>query len=278
MSKIGKVFPVCGSNIALEEESIDGVSAVEICPKSGTQWKSSENEQNPDISLQNTPSQEKSSVKNKKRRPSLWQYFVWSVTKKFVDCSGRASRREFWGTMLFLTIFILFVQGYTSLLATYYIDLGFGWSGFWVLQLDDIIYYVIFFSLCMRRIHDLGHKGKILGTLMIISRVLGLCIDSFFTKTYDIYYFTPSLKEVQVEYLWFVYSPEVALFAICSMWIVYCLGAALNILFLVFGCIKGQTGINEFGPDPLEQDSYLIPDVSKEADDYEGKGSSQLVK
>ena len=80
-----------------------------------------------------------------------------------------------------------------------------------------------------------------------------------------------------MEYLWFVYSPEVALFVICSMWIVYCLGAALNILFLVFGCIKGQTGINEFGPDPLEQDSYLIPDVSKEADDYEGREAANLL-
>ena len=53
------------------------------------------------------------------------------------------------------------------------------------------------------------------------------------------------------------------------MWIVYCLGAALNILFLVFGCIKGQTGINEFGPDPLEQDIYLVPDVPETADDHE---------
>ncbi len=44
MSKIGKVFPVCGNNIAVEEESIDRESAAEICPKCGAQWKSSENE------------------------------------------------------------------------------------------------------------------------------------------------------------------------------------------------------------------------------------------
>ena len=124
MSKIEKVCPVCGSNIALEEESIDGASAAEICPKSGAQWKSSESEENPDISRQDSALQEKKLAKNKKRRPSLIEYFVRSVIKKFADCSGRASRREFWGTQIYLTFFLLILAFFVASVAFFIASVG----------------------------------------------------------------------------------------------------------------------------------------------------------
>lgn len=44
---------------------------------------------------------------NAPTRPSLWQNFILCLTKKYIDFSGTASRREFWGFYLFLFIFTL---------------------------------------------------------------------------------------------------------------------------------------------------------------------------
>ena len=164
MSKIEKVCPVCGSNIALEEESIDGASAAEICPKSGAQWKSSESEENPDISRQDSALQEKKLAKNKKRRPSLIEYFVRSVIKKFADCSGRASRREFWGTQIYLTFFvqaIVFFLGIASLILP---DLLYSL----LFILCSLVFFIPDFSVCIRRIHDLNLRGTFYGALLIL--------------------------------------------------------------------------------------------------------------
>ena len=43
----------------------------------------------------------------------------------------------------------------------------------------------------------------------------------------------------------------------------------ISVVSIIIGCIKGKAGANEFGPDPLEQDIYLVPDVPETADDHE---------
>ena len=83
---------------------------------------------------------------------AIFEYFKEGVTLKYMDFSGRARRREYWGYMLFQAI-IAFVAGFID-------DL---------LDLHSILSLIVSLALLLpglaisvRRLHDLGKDWKYL--------------------------------------------------------------------------------------------------------------------
>ncbi|WP_292587044.1 DUF805 domain-containing protein, partial [Mesorhizobium sp.] len=92
----------------------------------------------------------------------LWDYFWRGLTTNYVDFSGRARRKEFWGFCLFWTIGLAVIVG-----VGLSVDLGSG-----IEQGDDlpivmiclvVLYILLTFlpwvALLVRRLHDLGLTG-----------------------------------------------------------------------------------------------------------------------
>ena len=150
---------------------------------------------------------------------SLWQYFVDAFLKKYSDWTGRACRKEFWGYILFLIIFsavIGFLVGYFC---------GFGLIFQICSSIWGVLSFMPWFSLLIRRMHDLGKSGKIIGAILITLNVIGLLV-SIMTLTDS----TPSNLQS------FIGTANLI----------------LGIVILIIGCIKGQSGENQYGPDPLQ--------------------------
>ena len=121
------------------------------------------------------------------QQKSLFTYWLECFTKHYVDFSGRARRREYWGTLLFnaliqavLTIILSFVD--TILFSSIEINGEATFSPLFFLLLDTpiYIYLLIWFlpglAVSVRRLHDIGKSGwnvlwggiPIVGTIMLI--------------------------------------------------------------------------------------------------------------
>ena len=117
----------------------------------------------------------------------LFTYWLECFTKHYVDFSGRARRREYWGTMLFnvliqagLNIILSIVA--TILLSSIKINGEATFSPLFFLLLDTpiYIYSLIWFlpglAVAVRRLHDIGKSGwnllwillPIVGAIMLI--------------------------------------------------------------------------------------------------------------
>ena len=104
----------------------------------------------------------------------------------------------------------------------------------------------------MRRIHDLSLRGTFYGALLIIDFILPLLGGPI----------EEMAKTTSRDSLLFVTALIVWLVIVIVMIIT-------SVVSIIIACIKGKAGANEFGPDPLEQDIYLVPDVPETADDHE---------
>ena len=121
------------------------------------------------------------------QQKSLFTYWLECFTKHYADFSGRARRREYWGTVLFnvliqavLTIILSFVC--TILFSSIEINGEVTFSPLFFLLLDTPIYiYLLIWLLpglavAVRRLHDIGKSGwnllwillPIVGAIMLI--------------------------------------------------------------------------------------------------------------
>lgn len=98
-----------------------------------------------------------SSNSNKNGQLSLFALFLETLTKRYAQFSGRASRREFWGFALFSAlaeVAILFVAGIML-----EIDEGLSIvlvNLYWIFV---IALYIPSLSVSVRRLHDIGKSG-----------------------------------------------------------------------------------------------------------------------
>ena len=112
----------------------------------------------------------------------LFTYWLECFTKHYVDFSGRARRREYWGTMLFnvliqagLNIILSIVA--TILLSSIKINGEATFSPLFFLLLDTPIYiYSLIWLLpglavAVRRLHDIGKSG--LNVLWVFLPIIG---------------------------------------------------------------------------------------------------------
>lgn len=171
------------------------------------------------------------------------KYFI-KCWKHYADFKGRARRKEYWMFLLFnyiISTIIGFVY-YTGVMfqflslktssdVTY--DLatdGFFFGSGWVLAVFCIaIAYCLavltpMLAVIVRRLHDIGRKGTWLLLLLVP------------IPLYCIFYFCMfSLVAVIILGI---------LMMICSL--------GITILYIVLGCIDGQKGENQYGPNPKE--------------------------
>lgn len=126
---------------------------------------------------------------NYQKRRSLWQEFVYCVTKKFSNSSGRARRREFWGFVLFSYLtFILFLAiafAISSLIFTKE-EMGNHPISIALLMLPILYYFSLFIpgiSVAIRRLHDTDRRGTwllifFIPTIGLIALFVIMLLDS----------------------------------------------------------------------------------------------------
>lgn len=101
-----------------------------------------------------------SSTGNKNGQLSLFTLFLETLTKRYAQFSGRASRREFWGFTLFTVVTVLAIP----FIAEIMFEINEGLEGlvgivvylYWIFV---IALYIPSLSVSVRRLHDTGKSG-----------------------------------------------------------------------------------------------------------------------
>ena len=94
---------------------------------------------------------------------SLWQYFIYCITKKYASFKGRAPRSEYWGFTLYtilLSCLLGFLGGLSGLLE-YLLVVG---------ALLPFVFVLPSFAVTVRRFHDCNKSGK----WLLVSFALGI--------------------------------------------------------------------------------------------------------
>jgi uncharacterized membrane protein YhaH (DUF805 family) len=80
---------------------------------------------------------------------------IQCITKKYVEFSSRASRKEFWLFILFYLIFSIILGFIDGIVGTYNVETGYGvFSGIFIL-----VTLVPYLAVCVRRLHDTDRSG-----------------------------------------------------------------------------------------------------------------------
>ena len=130
-----------------------------------------ENQYGPNPHGQEAPRREKD---NHYQKVLVWSH-IENVFIKFRQIGGRSSRAEFWWFVLFLHIVLLsafFFLGYLQYLSPTPSKLTLGI--FVILAILQLILYVPFITVSIRRLHDIGQSGKNL--LWLIVPLIGALI------------------------------------------------------------------------------------------------------
>lgn len=124
-------------------------------------------------------------------RLSLWQHFAQCITQDYFTFSGRAGLREFWGFVLFYSIFMV-LFGHNRWDHLFYVDYTPIWDWFssfpenivglysihslgrTVSILLSIFFIIPFLSVTVRRLHDTNHSAWML--LFLLLPVVGILI------------------------------------------------------------------------------------------------------
>ena len=173
------------------------------------------------------------------------KYFL-KCWKHYADFKGRARRKEYWMFILFYLIIGVIlgsilgvglglqnfssIEMYNSFISNPFVIFGIGEG--WV----RIVFYVYvafwlasllpYFAVTVRRLHDIGQKGTWL-LLILIPPILEMIVLF-------------NMDSVEIVVIFSIIN------SICNMII---LG-----LYLVLGCIDGQKGENQYGPNPKEME------------------------
>lgn len=173
---------------------------------------------------------------------SIWGYFVRSITTKFATFSGRARRKEFWGTILFLAIIsgLLGAIGGGSAMkemqsdpdmAAYimqnpseiYALMG-GSLLYWLSAIVSLVLLIPNLAVICRRYHDIGLSSTIfwvINWVPVVSSILGIVL---------------------------LIMPEPAIVSIFL--IIALLAGLVDLINFIIGFIPGKKGPNAYGPDP----------------------------
>ncbi len=98
-----------------------------------------------------------SSTGNKNGQLSLFALFLETLTKRYAQFSGRASRREFWGFALFSVVAALAILFVAGIMLEINESLGSIFSLlYWLFVIALVIPHL---SVGVRRLHDIGKSG-----------------------------------------------------------------------------------------------------------------------
>ena len=173
------------------------------------------------------------------------KYFI-KCWKHYADFKGRARRKEYWMFLLFNYIisFVFGIVYYIGVMAQMlsnilnndscdmtsniyaYMYVGTGWVFviFCIMIAYSLAVLLPTLALMARRLHDIGKKGTWL--LLLLAPLPFLCI---------------------------LFLNMDSLVLVIVMSIITCIiNFGLTVLYIVLGCIKGQIGENQYGPNPKE--------------------------
>lgn len=176
-----------------------------------------------------------------------WENYkaLWTA-EKYVGFKGRASRREYWTTIL-----IIFITSLIVSIPDWIVRLAIGYeSGF---SLFSSIYSISILlpttALTFRRLHDVGRSGWLVISEYIVSAVAGISICSAVIAGYINMTFSRSL--------WFA---DASMIALLLFGIVLALASlTLSIIIFVFTLLKGQSGPNRYGEAPSQYQVVVLP-------------------
>lgn len=170
---------------------------------------------------------------------SLWTYFIECYTKHYVNFSGRARRREYWGFCLYYMLIALIPIGiFTYYFFAFLFNLirhnpsGLDFSSFsaidWTLFGVSFLFILIYgfgsllphYAVLVRRFHDRGLSGKWILLYIILSQTIS--------------YLTIGIESMLIKGL--IYG----LFFGYALWV------------LVQCIMDSQPGDNKYGPNPKE--------------------------
>ena len=170
------------------------------------------------------------------------KYFL-KCWKHYADFKGRARRKEYWmfllfnyiisfiiGTVYYIGVmfqaFAKFSSGemYNMALSGLYFGTGWVFVIFCIMMAYSLAVLLPTLAVIVRRLHDIGRKGTWLWLLIVPIPLY--CI--LFFNLYS---------------LWIVITVGL----ICCIY-----SLAITVLYIVLGCIDGQKGENQYGPNPKE--------------------------
>ena len=200
---------------------------------------------------------------------SLW------TSKNYVGFKGRASRREFWTTQIYLFIFAL-GAGLLDLIFSCiisgrsYNDVSFSFfSSVW-----SIIILLPSLALLFRRIHDTGHSGWwVLSSLILkaFTGVVALVCFVFgaftFLLNFNMHSYMHSYMYVTPNANWAFLIMLCVLGGLASL--------AIMITNFVFTLLKGQSGANKYGDAKDNYACFKRDDCCCCASNSDNKGDSQ---
>ena len=171
--------------------------------------------------------------------------YIIKCWKHYADFKGRARRKEYWIFLLFNYIisailgmvyyigamfqaFENFSSGeiYDMAVSGLYFGTGWVFVFFCITAVYGLASMIPMLAVIVRRLHDIGRKGTWLWLLII--PILLYCI------------------------FYFCMFSLVAVITLGILMIICSLG--LTILYIILGCIDGQKGENQYGPNPKEME------------------------
>lgn len=155
---------------------------------------------------------------------SLFQYFLQAVTKKYCNYKGRARRKEFWGTILFLVFFSILFGLFTVVGTATQKDV--------LINLGAVITFLFSLATIVPQACVLSRRANDIGLNGFIFMIVSLCIGGLAILNSII-----TLCEIENNIL------PVFVTIVGYLW---------GIVFIVIGCIRGQEGENKYGADPLQ--------------------------
>lgn len=188
-----------------------------LCPRCET----------PNGAYQNGEGSQKKDSPSPKESPKFWELALQPF-KKYADFSGRAQRMEFWGFSLFVFLMNLGFACLFGLLfwlsASHSIDAKVGSGAILVLQALALTFglgiFIPHLAVSVRRLHDVGRSGLWLVPQVIFGLLLSI----------------PGCRSA-------------SLFLLLGLLLITLFFA---ITLLVFFCLNGNKGPNEYGEDPKE--------------------------
>lgn len=183
-----------------------------------------------------------------------WQNYksLWTA-EKYVGFKGRASRREYWTTVLIIFITELIVS-IPDMVVSMSVRTANGFSLFSTIYAIAILLPSL--SLTFRRLHDVGRSGWwiisecIVAAVMMISlcsAVIAGAINMTFSRGFN-----------------FVDAGMISLLLFGALLAVVCV--TIQIIVFVFTLLKGQTGPNKYGEAPEQCNVVILPQIDVKAE------------
>lgn len=188
---------------------------------------------------------------------SLWSHFLYCMNERFFALRGRATRREYWGWVLWITLLqllvALLIAGGTGYAMFRYgqldsIALGILLTGHLLMGITMLFFSFPYYSLLVRRLHDIGRSGK--WALIILAVNVSYVVYTIRAAIHSAlslseWHMVDAQEGMQHFILnWSMAEPPMTL-TYLSLELLFYLAALVTI---IVACTNSRRGSNKYGP------------------------------